>query len=117
MKVYRSRYGLCSIQACTRRSMCTAVVGGSTHRAATRVSAAANHSSPAVSTSHRTTDRSTLLRRGVLNLVSCLRITSQDTVRKFAPRLSTPQAVILHDVQNLCSCLSAVVPLPEPQLL
>ena len=29
----------------------------------------------------------------------------------------TPKAVILYDVQNLCSCLSVGVPLPEPQLL
>src|ERR1039457_559652 len=73
--------------------MCTAVVGGSAHRAATRVSAAANHSSPAVSTSHRTTDRSGRFRRGVLNVVTCLRITLQDTVRKFGPRLSAPNWV------------------------
>src|SRR6202008_4588010 len=46
--------------------MCTAVVGGSIHRAATRISTASDQRSPTPMTSHRVKDRRNPVRSGVL---------------------------------------------------
>ena len=59
--------------------MCTAVVGGSIHRAATRISAASDQTSTTPITSHRTKDRRKPLRNGVLGCVSRFSVTFQNT--------------------------------------
>ena len=51
-------YGLPWIHACTRRSTCTAVVGGSIHRAPTSSTAASAHSPAIPRPIHRTQVRS-----------------------------------------------------------
>jgi len=53
---------LCSIQACTRRSMCTAVVGGSIQRIATSSSDASSHSPAAAAPVQSAAVRSAPLR-------------------------------------------------------
>jgi hypothetical protein len=58
--------------------MCTAVVGGSIHRAATRVSAASDQRSATARRNHRTKERRELLRSGVLEGVYGVVVTFQD---------------------------------------
>src|SRR5258708_8768774 len=59
--------------------MCTAVDGGSIHRAARRISAASDQTSTPPITSHRTKDRRKPLRSGVLGGVSGFSVTFQNT--------------------------------------
>src|ERR1700738_697963 len=59
--------------------MCTAVDGGSIHRAARRISAASDQTSTTPITSHRTKDRRKPLRSGVLGGVSGFSVTLQNT--------------------------------------
>src|SRR5260370_32681196 len=59
--------------------MCTAVDGGSIHRAARRISAASHQTSTTPITSHRTKDRRKPLRSGVLGYVSGFSVTFQNT--------------------------------------
>src|SRR5450755_3291040 len=61
--------------------MCTAVVGGSIHRTARRISAASDQTSTTPITSHGTKDRRKLLRSEVLGRVSGFSVTSQNTRR------------------------------------
>src|ERR1700733_8854562 len=58
--------------------MCTAVDGGSIHRAARRLSAASDQRSTTPMASHRTKDRRKPLRRGVLGFVSGFSVTFQN---------------------------------------
>src|SRR5437899_3841488 len=58
--------------------MCTAVVGGSIHRAATKISAASDQRSTTPMTSHRTKDRRKPVRRGVWVCVSGIAVTFQN---------------------------------------
>src|SRR5208337_4312752 len=57
--------------------MCTAVVGGSIHRVATRISAASDQRSTTPMTSHRIKDRRKSVRSGVLVSVFGIAITFQ----------------------------------------
>src|ERR1700722_766204 len=58
--------------------MCTAVVGGSIHRAATRISAASDQRSTTPMTSHRIKDRRKSARRGVLVSLFGIAVTFQN---------------------------------------
>src|ERR1700676_1362046 len=58
--------------------MCTAVVGGSIHRAATRISAASDQRSTTPMTSHRIKDRRKPVRSGVLVCVFGIAVTFQN---------------------------------------
>ena len=58
--------------------MCTAVDGGSIHRAARRISAASDQTSTTPMTSHRTKDRRERLRSGLLGSVSGVSLTFQN---------------------------------------
>src|SRR5258707_4612306 len=58
--------------------MCTAVVGGSIHRAATRISAASDQRSTTPMTSQRINHRRKLLRSGVLVCGSAIAVTFQN---------------------------------------
>src|SRR6266404_5362842 len=58
--------------------MCTAVVGGSIHRAATRISAANDQRSTTPMTSHRIKDRRKPARSGVLVSVFGIAVTFQN---------------------------------------
>ena len=58
--------------------MCTAVVGGLIHRAATRTSAARDQRSAAPMRNHRTRDRRELFRSGVLSCASGFSVTYQN---------------------------------------
>src|SRR6516225_4860335 len=60
--------------------MCTAVVGGSIHRAATRITAAADQSANAASRSHRTNHRMKPLGGGVLARASGVSATVQNNL-------------------------------------
>jgi len=58
--------------------MCTAVVGGSIHRAATRMSAASDQSSTTPMTTHRMKERRNPVRSGILVCVSGVAVTVQN---------------------------------------
>src|ERR1700733_2524440 len=73
--------------------MCTAVVGGSIHRAARRINEASDQASTTPMTSHRTKDRRKPLRSGTLGRVSGFSLWPNQRVRKGAlepPRVSPP---------------------------
>jgi hypothetical protein len=96
--------------------MCTAVDGGSIHRAARRISAASDHRSTTPMANHRTKDRRTKdrrkpLRSGVLGCVSGFSVTFQNNslggvaaygfINAFQPGRHVPQGLKL-------ACLLAV---------
>src|SRR5208282_4299235 len=58
--------------------MCTTVVGGSIHRAATRINTASDQRSATPTRNHRTKDRRAPVRRGVLGCVSGFSVTLQN---------------------------------------
>src|SRR5690348_985103 len=58
--------------------MCTTVVGGSIHRAATRISTASNQRSATPRRNHRTKDRREPFRSGVLESVAGFSVTLQN---------------------------------------
>src|SRR3984885_15747809 len=73
--------------------MCTAVVGGSIHRAARRINEASDQASTTPMTSHRTKDRRKPLRSGTLGRVSGFSLWPNQLVRKGGlepPRVSPP---------------------------
>src|SRR5208282_507115 len=65
--------------------MCTAVVGGSIHRAATRISAASDQRSTTPMTSHRIKDRTKPVCSGVLIGVFGISVTFQNNSRVGLP--------------------------------
>src|SRR5215469_14495263 len=66
------------IQACKRRSNCTAVVGGSIHRAATKISTASDQRSATPMTNHLAKDRRTPFRSEFLVWMSGFSVTFQN---------------------------------------
>ena len=76
-----------------RRWMCTAVVGGSIHRAARRSSAASNQTSATPMASHRTKNRRRLLRGGVWARVSGGSVTFRIIAGLPLPRSRCPREV------------------------
>src|SRR5258708_36896740 len=95
--------------------MCTAVDGGSIHRAARRISAASHQTSTTPITSHRTKDRRKPLRSGVLGGVSGFSVTFQNTSLWLGCRLClvlrAPLHHLLHLFQKHCPARLLRVPL------
>src|SRR5258706_4731106 len=81
--------------------MCTAVVGGSIHRAPTRISAASGQRSTTTMTSHRLKDRRKLFRSGVLVCVFGVAVTFQNN--SLGHGLPLPE--LAHSQANPCYLL------------
>src|ERR1039457_5024315 len=77
--------------------MCTAVVGGSIHRAATRISAASDQRSTTPMTRHRIKDRTKPVRSGVLVSVFGIAVTFQNDSLGWVAALISYKSIIFLD--------------------